>query len=77
MKNKGVALMGIILGCLFLSFEIYFLTIIQVIDKSSGSWHGNAWAYVNEPPCEIALLITVAVIIFSFYLFFASEDDEK
>ncbi|MDD3570227.1 MAG: hypothetical protein PHY44_03900 [Lachnospiraceae bacterium] len=77
MKNKSTGLLGIIFGGLFLSFEIYFLTVIKFIDKSSGSWNVNAWAYVNESPCEIALLITVAVIFFSLYIFFASNDSEK
>ena len=77
MKNKDMALMGIIFGCLFLSFEIYFLTVIKFIDKSSGSWHVSAWANVNEPPCEIALIITVAVILFSLYLFLTRKDSEK
>lgn len=77
MKNKVVALMGIIFGGLFLSLEVYLLKLVQIIDKSTGSWFENAWEYANEPTCKIALLITVAVIIFSFYLFFASKDSEK
>jgi hypothetical protein len=77
MKNKMVALIGIIFGGLFLSFELYLLKIVQFIDKSTGSWFEDIWEYAKMPPCSIALLITVAVIAFSFYIFLTSKDCEK
>lgn len=77
MNNKVVALLGIIFGGLFLSFELYLLKLVQIIDKSTGSWFENVWEYAKMSPCKIALLITVAVIVFSFYIFFTSKDGEK
>lgn len=75
MKNKSVALMGIIGGILLLSFEIYMLKIVQYIDKSGGSWYENVWEYAKMSPCNIALLITIAVIIFSCFIFFRNKED--
>lgn len=76
MKNKATALMGIIFGGLFLSFELYLLILVRLIDMSKGQWHKNVWEYAKMPPCNIALIITVAVIVFSFYIFFTSKDKE-
>lgn len=77
MKNKMIALIGIIFGGLFLSLELYMLILVQFIDKSTGRWFEDIWEYAKMPPCSIALLITVAVIAFSFYIFFTSKDSEK
>ncbi|MEA4973040.1 hypothetical protein SDC9_144371 [bioreactor metagenome] len=73
MNNKPIALMGIIFGSLFLSFEIYMLKIVQYLDKSGGSWFENVWEYAKMFPCNIALFITIAVVIFSFFIFFRNK----
>lgn len=77
MNKKVVGLLGIIFGGLFLSLELYMLKLVQFIDIPKGSWFENAWEYAKEPPCNIALIITVAVIAFSFYIFLTSKDDQK
>lgn len=33
----------------------------------------NAWEYMKEPQCLIAILITIGVIIYSCYLAFFSK----
>jgi len=77
MKNKQVALIGIIFGGLFLSLELFMLILVQLIDRSTGEWFENVWEYAKMFPCNVALIITIAVIAFSFYVFFTNKDCDK
>lgn len=70
-KYLGIA--GIILGLLFLSTEVYCLKVIQSLEMLHGTWLLNAWEYIQEPQCLIAILITIGVIIYSCYLAFFSK----
>lgn len=70
-KHWGIG--GIILGLLFLSGELYCLKVIQSLEKLHGTWLLNAWEYMKEPQCLIAILITIGVIIYSCYLAFFSK----
>ena len=70
-KHWGIG--GIILGLLFLSAELYCLKVIQSLEKLHGTWLLNAWEYMKEPQCLIAILITISVIIYSCYLAFFSK----
>ena len=67
--KRFIGAIGIILGGLFLSLEIYMLKVIQSLEMIHGEWRTNAWGYAGESPCTIALILTVAVIIFSFVTF--------
>ena len=70
-KHWGIG--GIILGLLFLSAELYCLKVIRSLEKLHGTWLLNAWEYMKEPQCLIAILITISVIIYSCYLAFFSK----
>lgn len=68
---KKIGAIGIILGLLFLSLEIYGFRIIQALEEIYGKWMTNAWGYAGESLCVIlALVLTLVVILFSIYLFF-------
>ena len=70
-KHWGIG--GIILGLLFLSAELYCLKVIQSLEKLHGTWLLNAWEYMKEPQCLIAILITIGVIIYSATLPFSQK----
>ena len=74
---KKVALQGMIFGSLFLSLELYLLKLVQFSDKVTGSWYENIWVYGRQFPCNAALLITVAVILFSAVIFFTGKNSSK
>lgn len=71
--KKSVGMMGIILGGLCLSLEVYFLKVIQGMEKAVGLWYENVWDYAKESPCLIAFAITVLVIALSAYVFAKGE----
>lgn len=75
MKKKAIGLLGMIFGGLFLSLELYMLKIIQVIEKSSGSWFSDVWVYAGEFPANAALLVTLVVILVSTAVFFIAKED--
>lgn len=75
MKKKSVGLMGMIFGGLFLSLELYLLKGIQLIEKSSGSWYEDVWVYAGQFPINVALLVTVAVILVSALVFFMAKEE--
>ena len=70
-KNCGI--FGIIIGLLSLSAELYSLKIIQSLEMVHGQWRTNAWGYLQEPQCLVAVVITAAVIVYSCYLTFSSK----
>ena len=72
--KKFFGTIGIICGTLFLSIEIYSFRILQALEKISGSWRNNAWSYACEPPCAVALILTVGVVMFSIHLFIEKDD---
>lgn len=72
--KKFTGAIGMILGGLFLSLEIYMLKVIQSLEMIHGSWRTNAWSYACESPCTIALILTVSVIIFSLVIFYTKKD---
>ncbi len=72
--KKFVGAIGIICGILFLSIEIYSLRVLQALERISGSWRINVWMYACEPPCTVALILTVGVVLFSIYLFYKKDD---
>ncbi|MCI8342289.1 MAG: hypothetical protein HFE62_03645 [Firmicutes bacterium] len=73
--KRFAGLMGIIFGILFLSIEIYSLKILQTLEKIHGKWWNNVWGYASEPPCAVALILTVGVIFFSLYIFLTGKDN--
>lgn len=75
MKQKAVGLTGIIFGMLFLSLELYMLKIIQLLEKAAGNWYDNVWKYASQCPANIAITITVCVIIFSAVIFVTAKKD--
>lgn len=75
--KKFIGLEGMILGTLVLAAELYMFQVLQSLDHISGKWRTNAWTYIQEPPCLVAVVITVAIIIFSFILFLFGREEEK
>lgn len=71
--RKMVGAMGIILGTLVLSLEIYGLRLIQSIEMAHGEWWDSAWSYAGEAPCTIALVLTAIVIIVSLTIFLSER----
>ncbi len=72
--KRVAGFIGIILGILFLSIEIYSLRVLQALEKVHGEWRTNAWSYASEAPCAVALILTIGVIFFSLYLFLTAKD---
>lgn len=75
MKQKAVGLTGIIFGILFLSLELFMLKMIQLLEKATGYWYDNVWKYAFQCPANIAIIITVCVIIFSATIFYTAKED--
>lgn len=68
--KKQVGIAGILFGLLVLSVELYSLKVIQALEMAKGQWRSDAWGYLQEPQCLIAVVITAAVILYSCYLAF-------
>ena len=71
--KKSVGILGIIISLLFLSAELYLLKVIQALEMVHGQWRTNAWGYLSEPPCLIAVVITLAALLYSCYITFSSK----
>lgn len=71
--KKSVGMMGMILGGLCLSLEIYLLDVLQGLDKVKGEWYTSAWSYTGEAPCLLAFAVTAIVIGLSVYAFVKGE----
>ena len=65
MKYKTMAIFGLIIGFAFFSIEGFLLRLIQMIEKTTGSWYGNILEYAKEPIIMISLIITICIIILS------------
>lgn len=72
--KKSTGAIGIILGGLSLSLEIYMLKVIQSLEMIHGEWCTSAWDYAGEPPCTIALILTASIIIFSLVIFYTKKN---
>ncbi len=75
--KKFVGIAGMTLGALVLAVEIYMCQVLQSLDRISGKWRTDAWTYIQEPPCLVAILITVIVMIVSFLLFLVGREEQK
>lgn len=72
--KKSIGAIGIILSLLALSLEIYALPLLQYTEAAGRhSFQSNVWRYAMEPPCLLALLLTVGVLVFSLVTFFGSD----
>ena len=71
--KRSIGAFGIICGMLFLSIEIYGFKVLQALEKIHGQWWTDAWGYAFEPPCAVALVLTIGVTVFSFYLFLTGK----
>ncbi|WP_458398080.1 hypothetical protein [Anaerotignum sp.] len=65
MSRKTVGMLGMILGGLFFSLELYLLKFLQTFERISGSWYEDVGEYMRLFPCNWALVITVFIIIVS------------
>ena len=74
MNKKATALLGVILGGLTLSLELFLLKVLQSLEKLHGSWWTNAMNYAAEVPCALGFLVTAAVILFSLAVYFTAKD---
>ena len=63
--KRLIGSLGVLFGTLVLSLQLYGLKWIQSLEKMHGEWWYDVWMYATEPPCAIALLLTVAVLIVS------------
>ena len=68
--KKQVGIAGILFGLLVLSAELYGSKVIQALEMAKGQWRSDAWGYLQEPQCLVAVVITAAVILYSCYLAF-------
>lgn len=73
--KRTIGAVGMILGVLCLSLEVYGLRILQALDRAHGEWYTSAWRYAGEPTSAAALILTAAVVLFSAVLFFAGKDE--
>ncbi|MEG2213962.1 MAG: hypothetical protein RRY35_08710, partial [Clostridiales bacterium] len=71
--KKTIGTIGIIAGFLILSLEIFGLQLLQYMEKAGHTYYTNVWRYAGEPPCVIALILTIGVIVFSIFTFFGAE----
>ena len=71
--KKSAGILGIIISLLFLSAELYLLKVIQALEMVHGQWRTNAWGYLSEPPCLIAVVITLTALLYSCYITFSSK----
>jgi len=76
MRKFEIGSIAIILGLLALSFEIYFLKVLQVINMQTGSWPTNAWSYLDDSVIQFALFLTIVVIVFGIILLISSIRDK-
>ena len=75
MKRKEIGFLGLIFGGLMFSLELFLLRMIQGLEMASGSWSPDVWRYASEFPCNWALLLTAAIIIFSLVLIFGKNEE--
>ena len=71
--KKNIGTIGIMVGFLILSLEMFGLQLLQYMEKAGHTYYTNVWYYASEPPCVIALILTIGVIIFSIVTFFGDE----
>lgn len=79
MKKETLGRIAIILGSLFLAIELYGLKIIQLLYALRGeSWVGKyIFRYAQLAPINIALFITVGVIVYGFFLIYSSRKNNN
>lgn len=71
MLIKAASMVGIVLGMLFLSAELYLLKIIQYLDVLQNTgWFDNIWEYSLRFPFNIAFIMTILEIVFCLAVFF-------
>lgn len=68
MNGRGMGLLGLMLSALTLSLELSLLKLIQMLERTTGSWHENIWVYVKAFPMNLALALTLAVMVGSALL---------
>lgn len=73
MSRKTVGMLGMILGGLFFSLELFLLKFLQTFEIISGRWYEDVWEYMGHFPCNWALVITVIIIIISGVITFLPE----
>ena len=72
--KKAIGTIGVILSLLTLSLEIYALPLLRYTEAAGHhTSYANVWRYAMEPPCLLALLLTVGVLVFSLVTFFGSD----
>ena len=74
--KRAIGTIGILLSLLTLSLEIYALPLLQYAEAAGHhTSYANVWRYATEPPCLLALLLTVGALVFSLVTF--SRGDPK
>lgn len=72
MQYKCIGILGVFLGMLVFSLELYGLKMIEVIDTTHAI---SPIIYFSEDPCiKVAFIITICVIICSFVLYFRGKE---
>lgn len=76
MGYKCTGILGMILGSMIFSLELYGLKIIQIIDNSTGiDGSRNPFHYFSEEPCiAIGFIITICSIICSFVVYLYGKE---
>lgn len=73
--KRTIGLLGIILGVLVLSLELFLLKMMQLLEKLDGRFYSSLWRYAGEPPCSFALILTLIVLAVSVWTFAAGKKD--
>lgn len=64
--SKTFGIVGTIMSALTLSLELCFLKVMQFFDfLSNGVFYSEVWRYAGVFPCNLALLLTLLVLVAS------------
>lgn len=74
MYYKCIGILGMLLTTLAFALELYGLKVIQVIDKSSGSFFSDPFQYFSEPCVKIAFIITIIIMVCSIVVYLYGKE---
>jgi hypothetical protein len=77
MNKMYIGFWGLIISSLVLSMQMYGLSILQGMDKASGSWETNALSYAAQTPVSLALMLTVGVMVLSVVLIYLGIEEKN
>lgn len=73
--KKSIGAIGLLLGVLVFSLELYGLKLVQSLEMVHGVWARNVWHYATEAPCTVALVLTAAEIVCSVVVLLTGKNE--